>query len=231
VIPAGQGVASLRKTGEIRTDRLLECKTAHPMALAGGEWGESGTDLVPPAYVVQCAAYMALTGCHTADLAALFGNAELRIYTIARDLDLEADLLEQATDWWNRHVVADVPPEPSTPDECRRLWPSHLAGKSLIVDLTVARDVEILAACRAEVKQIEAAMAEIETRVLTAFGDAEEISYMGRRLATWKQNKAGQKTDWKALAEILGPPAHEMIEQYIITTPGARVLRLVEQEQ
>jgi predicted phage-related endonuclease len=232
VIPEGAGAASIRKTGEIRTDRLLECKTAHPMALSGGEWGDSGTDLVPPAYLVQCAAYLALTGCAVADLACLFGNQELRVYTIRRDLELEASLIEAATVWWNRHVVADVPPEPSTPDECRRLWPSHLSGKSLIVDLTVAKDIEALAACKAEIKQIETAASEIETRVLAAFGDAEEITYMGRKLASWKQNKPGQKTDWKALVHHHWPvPPADLVEQFTTTTPGARVLRLAKQEQ
>lgn len=237
VIPDGAGAASIRKTGEIRTDRLLECKTAHPLALSSGEWGESGTDLVPPAYLVQCATYLALTGCAVADLACLFGNQELRVYTIARDLDLEASLIEQATDWWNRHVVADVPPEPSTPDECRWLWPSHRAGKSLIVDVQVAKDIESLATCKAEIKQIEATASEIETRVLAAFRDAEEITYMGRRLATWKSNKDSQKTDWKALAldllalRVPEPERQLYLAGHTTTTPGARVLRLAKQEQ
>lgn len=233
VIADGQKVASHK--GVIRTDRLLECKTAHPMALAGSDWGESGTDLVPPAYLVQCAAYLALTGCHVADLACLFGNAELRVYTISRDLELEASLIDQARDWWARHVLADVPPEPSTPDECRRLWPSHRAGKSLIVDVRVAADVEALAAARAEMKQIEAAAADIETRVLAAFGDAEEISYMGKRLATWRQNKDSQKTDWKAVADELAidrdPEAVALTrDSHTETRPGARVLRLAKAE-
>lgn len=243
VIPEGQSLASLRKTGEIRTNRLLECKTAHPMSLHGGDWGDSGTDLVPPAYLVQCAAYLALTGCEVADLAALFGNQELRIYTIQRDLELEASLIEQARDWWNRHVVADLPPDPSTPDECRKLWPSHRVGKSLIVDMQVAMDVESLAARKAEIKQIEAAAADIETRVLTAFGEAEEISYMGRKLATWRQNKPSQRIDWQNVAIDLN---NELVEAgsgyaslpgfaetngYTETKPGARVLRLSKQEQ
>lgn len=238
VVAHGEKMASHK--GVIRTDRLLECKTAHPMALSGGDWGETGTDLVPPSYLIQCAAYMALTGCHTADLACLFGNAELRVYTIARDMELEAQLIEQARDWWTRHVMADVPPEPSTPDECRRLWPSHRVGKSLIVDVTVAKDVEALHACKAEIKAIEATAAEIETRVLTAFGDAEEISYMGRKLATWKANKAGQKTDWKAaLVDFhcaLNIGADDPLLQRAIATntetkPGARVLRIASNKE
>lgn len=241
VVADGEKLASHK--GIIRTDRLLEAKTAHPMALNSGDWGESGTDLVPPSYLVQCAAYMALTGCNTADLACLFGNQELRVYTLCRDLELEASLIEQATDWWNRHVVADVPPDPSNVAECRRLWPSHLSGKSLIVDLTVAKDIEALAATRAEIKALEATAETFETRILAAFGDAEELSYMGRKLATWKQNKPGKKTDWQdvaiglnnELAELGGGyadlGAYAMQSGYTTPTPGARVLRLSKQEQ
>lgn len=234
VIPEGQGKASHK--GIIRTDRLLECKTAHPMALHSADWGEAGTDLVPPAYLVQCALYLALTGCEVADLAALFGNQELRVYTIARDLELEASLIETATWWWQQHVVADVPPGPATPDECRRLWPAHRVGKHLIVDVLVAKDVEALAAAKEEIRQIERASAETETRVLAAFGDAEEISYMGRKLATWKQNKDTTKTDWKAafddLAFYSDPEVVALTrDSHTETKPGARVLRLAKNQE
>jgi predicted phage-related endonuclease len=234
VIPDGAKIASHR--GEIRTDRLLECKTAHPMSLHGGDWGESGTDLVPPSYLVQCAAYLALTGCEVADLACLFGNQELRIYTIRRDLELESSLIEQTSDWWEAHVALDVPPDPATTDECRKLWPSHRLGKSLIVDLRIARDIDALSECKGEIKRIQAVADEIETRVLTAFGDAEELTYMGRKLATWKANKAGSKTDWKAVATDLAPlidsEAYQLtVDSHTETKPGARVLRIAKQQE
>jgi predicted phage-related endonuclease len=47
--------------GVVVTDALLECKTAS--AFARNDWGTPGTDEVPPLYLVQCAWYLAITGC------------------------------------------------------------------------------------------------------------------------------------------------------------------------
>ena len=35
-------------------------------------------------------------------------------------------------------------------------------------------------------KALEAREDELKTQVMSAFGDAEEITYMGKKLATWK---------------------------------------------
>lgn len=240
VIPEGQKIAALRKTGEIRTDRLLECKTSTPFALTHGEWGESGTDWVPPAYLMQCAAYMSLTGCDVADLACLFGNQELRVYTIARDMELEDYLLSEVDKWWNRHVISDVPPDPVNRDDCLRLWPAHKVGKSVIVDMQVANDIRALAATKAKIKALNELSEDFEARVMAAFGDAEEITHMGAKLATWKQNKSRRIIDWEKLAiqlnYDLGEHGYDNLESYaedsgnVTIKPGARVLRINKQE-
>ncbi|MBV5337566.1 MAG: YqaJ viral recombinase family protein, partial [Deltaproteobacteria bacterium] len=111
VIPSGAKVASHKQ--EIRTDRGLECKTASAFSVNDDQnWGEEGTDQVPPSYLIQCSTYMALTGCSLWDLAVLFGNQELRIYNLKRDAELEQEIVARSTEWWNRHIVGDVAPEP-----------------------------------------------------------------------------------------------------------------------
>ena len=50
--------------GVVVTDALLECKTAS--AFARNDWGTPGTDEVPPLYLVQCAWYLAISGCERA---------------------------------------------------------------------------------------------------------------------------------------------------------------------
>jgi putative phage-type endonuclease len=66
--------------GVVTAKRLLECKTSS--AFSKNDWGEPGTDQVPPLYLVQCAWYMAITECESADLAVMIGNSDFRIYTI-----------------------------------------------------------------------------------------------------------------------------------------------------
>jgi putative phage-type endonuclease len=121
VVPAGAKVASHKQ--KIRTDKGLECKTASAFAsFDADEWGPEGTDLVPASYLVQCATYMALTGCALWDLAVLFGNQEVRIYGLKRDADLEDEILSRAAEWWERHVVADVAPEPTCIADVKSLY-------------------------------------------------------------------------------------------------------------
>ncbi len=204
---------------------VLECKTAHALARSSADWGEPGTDNVPAHYFAQCLWYGGIAGLPAAHLAVLFGGQKFVTYTIETNRELFDDMLAEAAAWWQKHVVADTAPDPQTEDEARRLWARHVAGRERIVDVTVAEAVDDLARIKAEIKTLEEREQQARDRITSAFGDAEAIGYMGRRLATWKANKDGQRTDWRAVAEALAPPA-ELIAQHTITTPGARVLRL-----
>ena len=225
------------KDGRLTTDRILEVKTAHAMARNSADWGAAGSDEVPQHYWIQVQTYLGLAQCETADLAVLFGGQKMETYTIAADRQLFADLLNEAETWWQKHIVSDTPPEASTEDDARRLWKSHLAGKELIVDALVADAVQQYAETKEEIAEKEKEAQVLRDIICSAIGDAETISYMGRRLASWKANKASQKTDWKmAFVDAhcaLGVPANdarliEAIVRNTTTTDGARVLRLAK---
>jgi len=214
----------------LTTDRILECKTAHALAAnRSDEWGEPGTDEVPEHYWLQVQWYLGITGAATGDLAVLFGGQKHVIYTVEADRELFSDLLEEASRWWRDHIEADLPPEPSSADEMRRVWRSHTDGKTVAVDVTVAEALADIARFRAEIKDLKAAIERREAIVFSAMRDAEAAEYQGRVLATWKQNKPSRRTDWKALAEFLGAQP-EYIEKFTEEKPGARVLRLKMKE-
>lgn len=218
---------------------VLECKTAHAMARNSSEWGTPGTDEVPQAYWLQCQWYLGISGLPVADLAVLFGGQKFATYTMEADAALFADLLDEAEHWWRRHIVADVPPEPTTEDDARRMWKSHVAGREKIVSADVAEAVRQLAETKERIATLERSAQDLRDIICSAFGEAESIGYMGRRLATWKANKASDKTDWK-LAFVdahcaLGvgaddPRLIEAIKRNTTTTEGARVLRLNSKE-
>ena len=148
VIPPGKQRAAHRL--EIRTDRGLECKTAHALAASrNGDWGELGTDQVPEHYLIQCAAYMALTGCPYWDLAVLFGNSDFRIFHLERDHEMETMLIGEASRFWRDHVLADVPPDPSSEAEARQRWSAHRPGATVELDESVAEDLRALARIKA----------------------------------------------------------------------------------
>jgi len=220
----------------LTTDRILECKTAHAMASnRSDEWGVPGTDEVPEHYWLQVQWYLGITGADIGDLAVLFGGQKHLIYTIEADRGLFDDLLETATIWWRDHIEADMPPEPSTADECRRVWKSHTAGKVNVADAQVVGALSRMAEIKAAIKEMQDELSGLETTVLKAFGDAEALEHGGRVLATWKQNKPSLRTDWKAavtdLSEYVPDEVFERItEAHTQSKPGARVLRLKTKE-
>lgn len=204
VIPEGQKIAS-HKT-EIRTDRGLECKTANAFAAFNADdWGEEGTDQIPPSYLVQCATYMALTGCSLWDLAVLFGNQEVRVYNLKRDADLEGEIIARASEWWDRHIIADVPPEPTCESDIKRLYPSDNGGaieanpKTLELITRAWRLKEQIAALEVELDgDKKAGSIGVIGSIKAYMGDASRIVLGGDDLITWKSAKPSMRFDAKA---------------------------------
>lgn len=234
VIPEGAKRASHRQ--EIRTDLGLEAKTASAFATGrGSEWGESGTDQIPESYLVQIAAYQALTGCPKWDLAVLFGNTEFRIYHLTRDLELEALILDEASRFWTDHVLARNPPTPSSEAEARQRWPRHSEGRVLEADEEMVRILSRLADCKRRGRELADEEQYFKDWLLPRLADAETVRRGEMSLATYRANKDSQRTDWSKLAlavmswaDLDTDQTAEWLNKYTTTQPGARVLRLAK---
>lgn len=232
VVPEGAKRASYKS--EIRTDLGMEAKTASAFATGrDSDWGESGTDQIPESYLVQIAAYQALTGCPHWDLAVLFGNQEFRIYRLRRDLELEAMILDEASRFWRDHVEARNPPTPSSEAEARQRWPRHNAGQILEADDAITIMLQHLADCKRRGKEVAEEEQGLKDLILPLIADAETVRRGDISLATYKANKDSQKTDWQALAQHLlaSHPLADIaaiVANYTHSQPGARVLRLAK---
>ena len=232
VVPEGAKRASHQR--EIRTDLGLEVKTAHALAASrNGDWGEPGTDAVPASYLIQCQAYMLLTGCAHWDLAVLFGNSDFAIYHLHQDPELGEYIVDEASRWWRDYVVADVPPPPSSELEARQRWPRHQAGKVLTATVEVGLQLRQLAQIRADMRLLEAREKAVKDQLYPALADAEVVIYGGEEAATYRANKDSQKVDYQGVAVELMTgmdPADQarVLAAYTRTVPGARVLRLAK---
>jgi putative phage-type endonuclease len=227
VVPEGQKTAAWRR--EIRTDLGLEAKTANAFAVRYGDWGEEGTDQVPAHYLLQCQAYMTLTGCPRWDLAVLIGgNADFRIYHLHHDAELEGVILEEAARWWREHVISDRPPPPQTETEARQRWASHQPGKVAELDGDSEALLREYAGLKGTLKRLNDRETALRDQLIPAFADAEQIiARDGSPLATYKANKPSARTDWKAVAIAAGAD-DALIERHTDTKEGARVLRLAK---
>lgn len=238
VVPEGKSVA--HHMGQIRTDRGMEAKCVS--AFAGGEWGDDTSDDVPAFYYAQCAWYQALTGCQYWDLAALIGNHRFEVYSFDRDPQLEKMVISKAIEFWNKHVLTDVPPEPQSVDDIAALYPKSEEGKKAIANAEIAATVEKIKNNKAILKSLEN---QLETEMLCVKQFMLDCDLLidseGNALLSWKNNKDSKKTDYeKAFNDLLEmfsqykmlcDPAqikNEIIDRHTKTTAGARVFRLLK---
>lgn len=94
----------------LRPDRgIVELKNVN--ARMANMWGEDGTDAIPEYYAVQVAHQMACLDTDRAEVAALFGGCELRVYRIPRNEALIGNLVEIEAAFW-KHVTDRTAPPP-----------------------------------------------------------------------------------------------------------------------
>ena len=185
--------------GVITAQRLLECKTTS--AFNKSDWGEPGTDQVPPLYLVQCAWYLAITECERADLAVLIGNSDFRVYTIERDLELEGLLLSHAQNFWDNHVLAEKPPEPTSLQDAAILFPKENPNSSVYANEEILKSIEAYKEINAKTQTLSDECERLKLEILNYMGHAEKLTWGSKTLATWKCAKASSRIDTKALAQ------------------------------
>ena len=198
--------------------RLLECKTANPFAR--GEWGEPGTDQVPMSYLCQCIWYMAITGIEQCDLAVLFGNSDFRIYEIARDLELEALVIEKALHFWNEYVLKDIPPPAQTEGDYQALFKKSDPFKAIEANPKTVELIRKLQSLSKQSGDVDEHITQIKQHIMNEMKEAEVLRYQGNVIATWKAPKPNFRLDSKRL-EV---EEKEIFERFKIQIQSSRRL-------
>lgn len=170
--------------------RVLQCKTARN---ADG-WGEPGSDEVPMEYLLQVQHEMFVAQLPAADLAVLIGGSDFRIYTVEADQDLQQMLMDREAEFWSL-VLRNTPPEPVNRDDVRRRWKVATTGRAVGADDELATTAHKLAAVKALRKTAEALEDELAAEIQGYMTDAEQITYGGDVLATWKNVKTNPRFD------------------------------------
>jgi putative phage-type endonuclease len=137
------------------------------------------------------------------------------------DYEFGEKLLNEAENWYSRHVIQGEPPEPTTAEDVKAMYPKSSA-KSLQANDSI---LEVYTKAVEAKRRMEAAEAEYEVysdALKLAMRDAEELEYMGNTLVTWKSTKDSSRFDAKALKEMYP----ELYEEFIKVSPGARQFSL-----
>lgn len=166
----------------------------------GGLWGEPGTDNVPPEYLLQLQWEHAICSTHGAlneemHLAALI-DGDLAVYITQADRELQAWMLDYATEWWARHVVGGEPPsmdgrsaasawlKKKFPLNAEPVRPASPHEVRLMLELELAEREHGAMAQRID---------DLEAELKLGIGAAAGIE-APNGLATWKADKNGKRS-------------------------------------
>lgn len=202
--------------GRVVADRILECKTSS--VFGSGGWGEVGTDQVPAQYLLQCAWYLAVANLERADIAVLIGNNDFRIYRIRRDHRLEKIMLDSAMHFWDRNVIAQVPPDIKTVNDAHLLFASEVPGSQLEASERELALIEMYEQARLKASEIDKEAQEIRAELLACMANAQDLTHNGNVIASWRSIKPVKRLDVRALRA-----AHpEIAERFSITGQATR---------
>lgn len=202
----------------------LECKTSS---------GNRIWDEVPVYYVTQVQHYMGLLPqIERFDVAVLFlsPRKEFRIYPVQRDDETIEKQTAYCNQWWEDHIIKDIPPEPSNTAECVRLYakPQHeekrltLQGYSACVELK-----EI----KTQIAALEKREDELKTAVMRELGEMDTGTYDGKQVVTWRSCLGRQVTNWEQVSADLfkrypDAPKSEILEKFTNRQPSYRRFRV-----
>ena len=157
-------------------------------------WGEQGTDDIPRHILIQIVVQMHVTDAECGDVAALFGGNTFGRYTVKRDRELEEIVLEQAGEWWERHIVKGEQPAMDGSEQTSKWLTKRFAqstGMVLIPTPEQYRIAEQISEIRREMKAKAEEQAKLENMLKNDIGAAEGLE----GLATWKFDKDATALD------------------------------------
>ncbi len=203
----------------IGEDALLECKTAGQFM--ANQWSNLGGDNIPEPYLLQCAYYAEVANVSKVYIAVLIGGNDFRVYNYDRNPALGKLILSKVTNFWENHVLKEIPPEPINLEDSVKLW-KHTTGEDA---KAATPDIELiikdLRALKAQEKALKTLYAEKQLQVCNFLEQDIAINdENGQTLLTWKPQTMNRFDGTRFKAEH-----PEMYNNYVKTTQS-RVFKL-----
>lgn len=216
VVPEGAKIASHK--GEIRTNKILECKTS------GRDWNGE----LPIHVYTQTMHYIGLNErLESADVGVLYRHSlKFEIFNVERDDVVIGVMQERLNAWWEEYVIGDKMPPPTNEADCKLLWVRSNPGKTVTASKEVEEKLKQYNKLKADEKSAKEA-AEIYKNDICAFLEDNEVllGIDGKPILTWKSpNKEKSDTDWEALARSLGATDEQIAKFTTFSIGGRRFL-------
>ena len=195
-------------------------------AAMGQEYGDEGTDSIPAHVVVQAQHQMLAAHLDRVWVpVALAGFAlTFKLFCVPRDDELIGQIVTRGMDWWNRHIVANVPPDGDDVPPMEILKRIRREPQSY-VDLPAEAERLIFEYQQAgyQNKESDDLREELKAKIIHLLGEAEGGRLPDGRLVTFLEQNCPPRTDTK----LLRAEHPELYEKYV-KQGTTRVLRIKE---
>lgn len=197
----------------------LEIKTATGHARAG--WGDEETDAIPLHYTAQVMHGLGITGQRRCVVGALLGLDDVAIYFIDRDDDLVAGMRARCVEFWEQHVLREVPPDPVRFADVSMLYPVD-NDRTVEASPEVAAAVRDLRTLRHSIKRDEVRAESLRLLAGAYMRDSAALTVDGRAALTFR-SQTSRRLDIAALRRD-----HPDIAALYEVGGESRAMRMVE---
>ena len=183
---------------------------------------------VPPEVEAQVQWQMFVTGAPWVDIAVLLGGLVFRIERVKADLPYQSSLYGKALEF--RKMLQTCTPPPAQGEDSDALAAVNPQQSEDIATASPSLDrvARLYEEHLYESKLLDQTLQNLAVSLKEAIGEKQGIAGTGW-IATWRQNKSSEKTDWEKVAETLGAIAPETyaeaVKRHTAEKPGARVFK------
>lgn len=193
---------------------ICECKTTQKAVDA---------DNVPSHWFCQLQYQLGVTRLPAGSLAWLTQGREFGYRHFDADDEFFGIMTAEIEKFWRDYIIGDAIPAAESVDDVLAMYPRHMDGKTATATQEIVDQLEMLKGLKEQAACVDEAKKAIEDSVKLLLADAEMlVDAKGDVLATWKANKDSVKFDAKKYQAEHPDDA----KAYMVTTPGARVLRI-----
>tara|TARA_Y100001963_G_scaffold147143_1_gene223067 strand:+ start:621 stop:1544 length:924 start_codon:yes stop_codon:yes gene_type:complete len=204
----------------------LEIKTSR----SDKGWGPEGTDRIPPYYATQVHWYMLVTNKKHWDLMVYFTlRDEFRQYRVYADEELHENMLNKASEWWQKHIVEGERPSLDGGTGSKQLLNMTFPEDNGLARGPEDRELELFK----ELHSINEALNTLKVRkeetvnlIKEQMGEACEVSNMFSKV-TWKLGAGRRSFDTKTFRK----DHPELAEQYTKVSEPSRTFRFTYTEE
>lgn len=164
----------------------LECKTASEFLK--GDWED---EEIPAAYLLQIQHYMAVTGYDAWHIAVLIGGNKFIYKKVDRDEELISYLIQIEKNFWENHVLKEIPPafdgSDASVDLLKALYPESDPDSEINLPSEAEILVEALDQLKTDLTDLQTKEKEYKNKIKDFMGTNEK-AFAGTRKITWKSN-------------------------------------------